>query len=230
MSIAARLLEAVKAGDADAFRVLLDEDPQAVHAQGDGGESPVLLALYHGRRDLADVLVAHGRELDGFEAAALGDESRVHALLDDDEGLPTRYTHDGWTALHLAAFFGHLPVLRLLLKRGADPHAVSRNGMANTPLHAAVSGPLPIEGIRLLLEAGADPNARQQGGYVALHSAAQGGNLERIDALLDADADVNAAADDGRTAIDFATEKGQAAAVDHLRARGADEPLATPGD
>ncbi|HEY0023637.1 MAG TPA: ankyrin repeat domain-containing protein [Longimicrobium sp.] len=226
----AQLAEAVKAGDADALRTLLQGDGHAAHARGENGESPLLMALYTGRRDLAEVLVAHGREPDGFEATALGDLDRVQALLNEDEGLLTRYTHDGWTVLHYAGFFGHLPLLRLLLERGADPHAISRNGMSNTPLHAALAGPLPLEGVRLLLDAGADPNARQHGGFVALHSAAQRGAIDLIDVLLDADADVNAATDDGRTAIDFAEEKGHAAAMEHLRSRGADEPSATPGD
>lgn len=230
MSNAARLIEAVKAGDADAFRAVLDGDPLAAHEHDAGGGSPLLVALYHGRRDLADALVAHGRELDGFEAAALGDVDRLGALLEGDEGLPMRYTPDGWTVLHLACFFGHLPAVGLLLEHGADPHAVSRNPMANTPLHAAVAGPLPLDGVRLLLESGADPNARQHGGYVVLHSAALHGNVELIDLLLAAEADVNAATDDGRTAIDFAREKGRDAAAEHLRARGADEPAATPGD
>lgn len=218
MSVAARMIEAVKAGDADALRAILSGEPRAATARAEDGESPLLTALYHGRRDLAEVMMRHGRRLDAYEAAALGDAEALGAALDADPDAVNRVSHDGWTLLHLAGFFRHVDAVRLLLVRGADVAAVSTNPMRNTPLHAAMAGPLPVEGLRLLIDAGADVNARQHGGYTALQSAAQHGRMDLIDLLLDAGADPGAAADDGRRPVDMAKDEQVKA---HLRGRGA---------
>lgn len=223
MGVAEEMIAAIKAGDADGLRAVLERDPAAAGARADGGDSPLLLAVYHGRRDLAELLLAHGRRPDAFEAAALGDADTLRAVLDAEPGAVTGYSSDGWTALHLAGFFGSVESVRLLLERGADPNAWSLNAMRNTPLHAGLSGPLPHEGARLLIEAAADVNARQHGGYTPLHSAANRGELATIDLLLDRGADPDAAADDGRRPVDFARERGHAQAVARLVERGAAE-------
>lgn len=221
MSVAARMIEAVKAGDADGLRGILQSDPAAAGAREDGGDSPLMIALYHGRRDLAELILAHGRQPDGIEAAALGDVDRLRAALDAEPGLITRFTHDGWTLLHLAGFFGHTEAVRLLLERGSDPNALSINALRNTPLHAGLSGPMGTDGVRLLVEAGADVNARQHGGFTPMHSAANRGSIEIIDLLLERGADPDAAAEDGRRPIDFARERGHEHVVQHLHAKSA---------
>lgn len=221
MSVATRMIEAVKAGDADGLRAILEADPGAAGSREDGGDSPLMIALYHGRRDLAELILAHGRQPDGVEAAALGDVDRLRAALDAEPGLVTRFTHDGWTPLHLAGFFGHTEAVRLLLARGSDANALSINALRNTPLHAGLSGPLGIEGVRLLVEAGADVNARQHGGFTPLHAAANRGIVEIVDLLLERGADPDAPTEDGRRAIDFARERGHAHVVERLRVKGA---------
>nr|XP_029133456.1 oxysterol-binding protein-related protein 1-like [Labrus bergylta] len=44
-------------------------------------------------------------------------------------------TSSGWTALHLACYFGHRDVVEELLKAGADANL--QNNMGDTPLHKA---------------------------------------------------------------------------------------------
>ncbi len=82
----------------------------------------------------------HVDRLNVFEAAAFGDLDRLTELLAEDPELVGVMSGDGFTPLHLAAFFGQADAVRLLLARGA---AVDRNGtgwMTGTPLHAAASG------------------------------------------------------------------------------------------
>ena len=79
--------------------------------------------------------MAAGPVLTIFEAAAVGDAARVRALLDADVAALRGRSDDGWTALHLAAHFGHVEVVRLLLAAGADPETGNHEGQ--TPADVA---------------------------------------------------------------------------------------------
>jgi uncharacterized protein len=165
-------------------------------------QSEILQALYTGRDDELTRLLALEPDLDVFEAAAVGRTAHLHKLLDDDRELATAWSGDGFTALHLAAFFGQLAAARLLVDHGADVRAVSRNPMAVEPLHSAAAKG-SVEVCNLLLENGADPNARQQGGWVPLHAAAANGNRELEDLLVSHGADPSIANESGQTADDL---------------------------
>jgi ankyrin repeat protein len=166
--------------------------------------SEILDALYRGDRDAVDAGLAGQPHLTIFEAAALGDLARVHELLLLEGGFVDLFSPDGFTELHLAAFFGHEEIAAELLRRGADVHAVARNPLRVQPIHSAAAG--GHTGIvRLLLENGANPDARQEGGFTPLHAAAQSGSDELYDLLVSAGADPEAATDDGRTAADLRT-------------------------
>jgi uncharacterized protein len=164
--------------------------------------SALLEALYHRRHDEAQALAAARPELDVFEAAALGDGPRLQRILDRDGAAARAWSDDGFTALHLAAFFGRPVCVTILLDAGADANAVARNAMAVQPLHSAVaSGSLQCT--NLLLAAGANPNARQAGGYTPIHEAVQAGNVTLETALLAMGADASVRADDGRGVAEF---------------------------
>jgi ankyrin repeat protein len=165
-------------------------------------QSELLEALYRGDHDTVEATLAERPDLTIFEAAAVGDSDRVRELLSLQPGSAADWSPDGFTALHLAAFFGRETVAATLLERGADVSAVARNPLRVQPLHsAAAGGHTPVA--RLLLERGADPNARQEGGFVPLHAAAQARNEELYELLLASGADQDVATDDGRTAADF---------------------------
>src|SRR5256714_7305765 len=133
--------------------------------------SDVLQALYRGDREEAERL-ATGRELDVFEAAALGRTERVRELLDDDATRANAFGDDGFHSLGLACFFGHVDTARLLLERGADVNMLSRNEHIQTAaIHAAAASneegtdeTTRYELVKLVLEHGADPNLPQGGG------------------------------------------------------------------
>jgi ankyrin repeat protein len=148
----------------------------------------VLAAIYRGDRDEAERLAA-GRELDIFEAAALGRTDRLQDLLDEDPARANAFGDDGFHPLGLACFFGHADAARLLLERGADVNALSRNEHVQTAaIHAAAAGvgkgePVRYELVKLVLEHGADPNLPQGGGFRAIDAARQNGD-ERVEQLL----------------------------------------------
>jgi len=94
-----------------------------------------------------------------FAAAILGDTERLEELLTGNRSLVSALSSDGWTPLHLAAFFGKDGAVRLLLNKGASVTARSTNQMANTPLHAAAAGK-HADVVKVLLAHGADIQAR----------------------------------------------------------------------
>lgn len=62
----------------------------------------------------------------------------------------------GWSPLHLAAHYGQVEIVRLLLASGAPVNVIASNKIGNTPLMAAIVGG-NIEIMRIMIEAGADP-------------------------------------------------------------------------
>jgi uncharacterized protein len=216
------LFQAVHNGDAARVDALLDAQPTLLKAHDPSGNSLLVAALYHGQQDLAAALVARGAPVNLWEAAALGDVARLQAHLQADPSSLEAHSHDGWTALHLAAHFGHADAAQYLLRHGADVRARSTNPLDNQPLHAALAG-RSLDVARLLLDAGADPNAAEHGGYAPLHQAAEPGDLPLIRLLLDRGARTDRKDDQGRTPLELAEAGGHTLAADALR-RAASTP------
>jgi len=210
------VLAAVGSGDGVALRTLLAAGPALAATRDDAGVSVLLLARYRGDDGCVDVIRATGLDLDVFEAAALGEVGRLDAILDDDAAAIHAWSGDGFTALHLAAFFGGGEVARRLLDAGADPDAVARNPMAVRPLHSAVAAGQADVAL-MLIAAGAEVDARQRHGWTPLHGAAQGGMAAVVAALLAAGADPAAVNDDGVDAVTLAERHGHAAVASSLR-------------
>lgn len=216
MSDAAQFIAAVQAGEATLVRERLAEHPLLAAARDEAGISAVLHALYRRRAEIITLLLNAAPALDVFEAAALGRIERLAELLDEDRERARAFSGDGFTALHLAAFFGQEAAARLLLERGADVGAVARNAMRVTPLNsAAATRQRPV--VQLLVERGAPVNAPQRGGWTALHSAAHNGETEMAEFLLSRGADAQLENDDGRTPLDLALADGHEAVAALLR-------------
>jgi len=214
---------AVQAGNSDEVMKQVKANPALLSARGANGATAVLVAVYCRQEALARALAERKRDLDLFEAAALGEGKRATALLDAGPALLDSFSGDGWTALHLAAFFNRLEVVELLLARGAKLDLKSKNQLNNTPLNAAVAANR-LEIARRLLQAGADANAHQHGGITPLHEAAAAGNVEMVRLLLAYRADASAISEDNRTPLGMALEKGHQQVVEILQPK-----LATPG-
>jgi ankyrin repeat protein len=165
--------------------------------------SALLMRLYNGDRPGAQALARKQLILDLFEASALGALEQVIERCEEDPESVYAYSDDGWTPLHLAAYFGNNACVKDLLRRGAEIDARARNGTDVTPLHSACAGNHTIVAITLIV-AGADVNAVQHGGYHPLDNALQNGNEELAEALRAAGAtshtiDATEAPDEGET-------------------------------
>jgi RNA polymerase sigma factor (sigma-70 family) len=90
--------------------------------------------------------------------------------------------HDGWTPLHLAAHYGHLEIVKLLVERGAEIEAVSRNSIGNTPLSAAAFGNR-FDVVNYLLDRGARIEAPNAHGKTALDRATESGHTRMAELL-----------------------------------------------
>ena len=114
------LFDAIKAGDLERVKSLVSADAALVTARGDSGDSAVLTAVYHRQREIANLLVARGATLSLFEACAAGEFDAAERLVAASPDAVGAYSDDGWTPLHLAAFFGHPRIAELLLAHDAD--------------------------------------------------------------------------------------------------------------
>jgi ankyrin repeat protein len=215
-----RFFDAIQAGDSAQVALLLQQDPALANSVNDRGQSALVSAKYHRREAVVGLLVAAGAAVDIFGAAMLGQVERIDELLAQNRSQVSLLSADGWTPLHLAAYFSQPEAARVLLNKGAAVNARSANTAQNTPLHAAAAGG-SAELVRLLLDHGANVNARQASGWTALHAAAQQGNIDMARILLEGGADVSARADNQQRPIDLAVTHARQVLAEFLEANGA---------
>lgn len=211
-------INAVKKGDAEKVKQLLAQNRELVNAHAESGESAILLAMYHGQRGIANLLWDYGAEMNVWDAASVGALDRVKEIVDGDPGSVRSLSHDGFTPLQLAAFFGNKEVVEFLISRGADVNAISLNTTfaRGVPIlqSAVVSGSAEV--VRVLLEHGAKPNVLNEQEGTPLFVAAAEGNAAMVRLLLDHGADANLKTKNGETPLVVAKAKGHQTVVELL--------------
>jgi ankyrin repeat protein len=210
------LLEALTNRDLDRARAVAGERPELALERDETGVLPALHALYAGARELGAQLLPPDEELGAAEAAAFGRHERLDALLEEDPAAANVSSPDGFSPVSLAIFGGQERAVRTLIEYGADVEAISRHPTIQVrPLQTAAFVRDAALG-RILLDAGADPNGTAEGGFTALHSAAQNGDLAFARLLLEHGADTKVEVR-GKRAVDFAEEAGASEVVELLR-------------
>ena len=153
-----------------------------------------------------------------YESAQWGELPKVTKWLNKGglaDALYTGLTRDGGTAastlLHRAATYGHLEMVRELLKRGASVDLQSSFGDTTTTalMGAALNGHLSI--LLLLLKHSANPDLQTNYGETALMMAAgDGGHEACVQILLRAGANTELLDKNGNTALQWAKGKRRA--------------------
>ncbi len=143
--------EATALGALDALTKLLDEHPARTNSRSGDGWTPLHLAGFFGRREIADLLLARGASLTAISGGAEKNQP-LHAALAGacDPG-----------------------IVRALVAHGADVNAAAAAGY--TPLHVAASRGNE-ELVRFLVESGARTDARMDDGKTPADLAAERGH------------------------------------------------------
>lgn len=104
----------------------LEAHPELAHTCDAEGNSLVMATLFEGYPLLA-LRIARLKPLDIYEATALGDLNRLHALLSAEPALIGLRNPKGYSLLEIAAYFGQAKVVRHLLEacpQFHDPRAI----------------------------------------------------------------------------------------------------------
>ena len=114
----------------------------STEAANPGGFTPLSVAVQEGHAQVAAALLAAGARPSApckhkgatplIFAAGMGRADLVSLLLDAGAQVDEA-DKEGWTAIHAAAS-GHLPVVQLLLQRGASPRLLTRAGVSPVTL------------------------------------------------------------------------------------------------
>ncbi|XP_067239684.1 ankyrin repeat domain-containing protein 6b isoform X6 [Chanodichthys erythropterus] len=124
-----------------------------------------------------------------------------------NKGAKVAITKNGRTPLHLAAYKGHIAVVRILLAAGCDLD-IQDDG-DQTALHrAAVVGNTDV--ISALIQEGCALDRQDKDGNTALHEAAWHGFSQSVKLLVKAGANVHAKNKAGNTALHLACQNGHA--------------------
>ena len=197
----------IGADDLVGIKNLLTQHPDLATSNTSYNVSPLLLACYFKKPQAADVILGFLKEINLYEASAVGKFDAVAYLVQTNPDAVNSYAPDGFTPLGLACFFGHLEVARYLVLKGADVNLPADNGFRVAPIHSSVAGNFTAI-TKLLIDSGANVNVIQQAGVTPLHSAAQNGNLDILIMLLEAGASVEARMEGGKLPADLARENG----------------------
>jgi ankyrin repeat protein len=208
-------------------RIILQNDPQSIFTEDDGGRPALSCAARWGSTEIAQMLLDAGGDIAQNQvgegtaleiAATHGHRKVVQLLLERDQSVDKDAARNSGRALLNAAEKGHRGIVEILLRGGANVNFDHK--FSGSALQAASSGGHEIL-VRLLLEYGAHIDA--EGGYyhTALHAASVGGQEPIVRLLLEKGADVNIQGGRHGTALQAASAQGHEAIAQLLLEHGA---------
>lgn len=140
--LAQNIFELAREGKHEELAKLVKRDPKLVSKKNEQGHTPLIVAAYNNQLSCVELLVKAGADIN--------------------------YKFDQGTALHGAAFKGHLHIVNFLLESGAEKNIQDSTGA--TPLIYATLFKHKMVA-QLLFIHGADPNIKDQTGSSAMDYA-----------------------------------------------------------
>ena len=172
------LYRAAESGDlAEVQRILRDNPGIEVDAVNDYGNTPLVIAVSEGHKDIVEVLLAHGAAVNGPVGA---------------RRTPLQGACDSYRA--------RSDIVSLLLEHGADVEATTareRRTSLTLACRKKEFGNSNLGIAQLLINAGADVNGVGGGGIAPLHAASRSGNTEAVELLIQSGADLNILSNEG---------------------------------
>src|SRR5260370_1452032 len=120
MSEQKTFFEAIRSGDLEAVKSLVGGDASLASTKNEAGVSGVLTAVYLGRVEIRDFLIASGALLELPEAAAVGILARVRELVEKNIAQANSFSPDGFPVVALATERNHPEVAALFQARAAS--------------------------------------------------------------------------------------------------------------
>jgi ankyrin repeat protein len=216
MKFQKNLFTYISAGNIEAIKSLVNDNPQLVNFSDNLGISAVLYSYYTQNPDIGDYLIENGANVGIFEASAGGKIEQLQEILEMNPDCVNEYSADGFQALGYSCFFGHMAAVRILIKSGASVNSFSQNELKVMPLHSAVANQ-NLEIVCMLIENGADLNTVQNGGFTALHSAAYNGQIEMVKLLIEAGANPKTKNNENKTPENLAEDMGHKHVVEFFK-------------
>ena len=138
-----------------------------------------------------------------FDASSKGKFELVRTLIKSGIDVSAR-TKKGSTAMHLAARYGHLDIVKLLQKNGADIHALSTNKNDTPLMRAAGWGQRNV--IDYLISQDTEVDIQTKHGWTAALSTARHHKLDTLKLFIEHGADIRKTTNSGWTILMLAAK------------------------
>ncbi|XP_071086322.1 ankyrin-3-like, partial [Haliotis cracherodii] len=260
------LHQACRGGDEGTVKRVLAQDKVDINSRDKRGWTPVVVAALARHGELVDFLVKKGADMSSVnnsgdnilhQACSGGDVEIVKRILALEKVDINSRDQNGETPVMMAARDGHVQLVEVLVKKGADMSLVNNGG--DNILHQACkggdietvkevlaqdkldinsrgkTGQTPVmkaarAGYGGLVKKGADMTLVNNDGDDILHQSCRGGDVETVKIVLAQNKlRINSRAKNGWTPVMMAARAGHRELVDFLVKKGADMSLVNNG-
>lgn len=215
-----RFFAAIRAGDLEQVKGLLDSDPRLASVTEANGLTAYAAALTSRQSEIALLIRERGYRPDAHESAAALDWELLDELAPQAPGSLNRYHPIGGSAMYAAALGGAGSSMWHVYRFGVDPSRAFADSPLGSPLQAALLHPhLPTAELSAaaLLSNGVDPNPAPNRRPSPLHLAARRGSRDIVEMLIGKRAALGSKDADGRTPLECAEAMGNQEAARMLR-------------
>ncbi len=191
------LLEAVRAGDLEIIKYLLEQKKVSLECKDTNDRTPLLLAYQLGMEEIGHYLIQQGADKKAkdslgntlfLSAARGGNVNLIKEELNNGANI-NEQNENGQTALLLATIARHKSAVEFLLENNADPNLADNNHY--TPLFEAVYYHSDDDISRALIRKGINIEATDKSGQTALQYGIKFRKWDRVQFLLTQGAQVN---------------------------------------